>query len=463
MATYLAGTPSPRYRSRPPTAFPLTHRLPANRQLRYVLTLRNIGLLIGAIVLLAIAATAYLTLTQRPRSETASASVVDYLSARTGAEGFARADRPRAIAFPADAGPHPDYQTEWWYYTGNLEAVDGRRFGFQLTFFRRALAPPADRAQRDSDWAMDQLYLAHFALTDVAGGDYHSADRLARGAAGLAGAEADPFRVWVETWSSTDAAASPPVELAVDATARPAEQSIITSTNRSAPNPRGSVRLVAADGPVAIDLLLSPEKPPVLHGDAGLSPKGPEPGNASYYYSYPRLAADGTLATADGTVPVSGQAWMDHEWSTSALGEDQTGWDWFSLQLDDGRELMVFQLRERDGGIAEASSGSLIDANARVTHLDRADFAIEVKDTWISPRTGGDYPAGWRVTVPGAGLDLTIEPMASDQELDVGFKYWEGAVDVEGIADGRHVSGQGYVELTGYAPSAAGGGLPGAE
>jgi predicted secreted hydrolase len=370
--------------------------------------------------------------------------VVDYLSARTGAEGFARADRPRAIAFPADAGPHPDYQTEWWYYTGNLEAEDGRRFGFQLTFFRRAMAPPADRTQRESDWAMDQLYLAHFALTDVAGGSFHSADRLSRGAAGLAGAQADPFRVWVETWSA-------------------AESVDLRAPDSTRPSPDLPVRLVAADGPVAIDLLLSPEKPPVLHGDAGLSPKGPEPGNASFYYSFPRLGTVGTVTTAEGSVPVSGQAWMDHEWSTSALGEDQTGWDWFSLQLDEGRELMVFQLRERDGGIAASSSGSLIDAEGRVTRLGRDDFAIVVKDSWTSPRSGGVYPAGWRLTVPGADLDLSIDPVASDQELDVGFKYWEGAVDVEGTADGRHAGGQGYVELTGYAPSAAGGGLPGAE
>jgi len=441
----------------------------------------------------------------QPSPGVASASVVDFLSARTGQAGFARATGPRSIRFPADEGPHPEYQTEWWYYTGNLAAApragggtagssrsggdgnagssisggdgasgssgtggdltrsagsagDARRFGFQLTFFRRALAPaPAlPTTPRASAWATDQLYLAHFAVTDVAAGAFHSAERLARGAAGLAGARGAPYRVWVEGWSAERAEFGGIARGAGGAGGLKDGDgaSGAGSTNdgdRTAGAASDPVRLVAADGPVAIDLLLRPAKPPALHGNRGYSVKGPAPGNASYYFSYPRLAATGTVTTAAGTFDVSGAAWMDHEWSTSALSASQVGWDWFALQLDDGRELMLFQLRERGGGVSAESSGSLVEKDGSVVPLAREDFTLVGRGTWTSPRTGGAYPAGWRVAVPRAGLDLAVEPLADDQELDVGFKYWEGAVKIGGTADGRPIAGYGYVELTGYA------------
>lgn len=357
-----------------------------------------------------------------------SANVVDFLSAAAGQDGFARVTEPRPFTFPADAGPHPEYQTEWWYYTGNLADAQGDRYGYQLTFFRRALAPEA--VARASKWGTNQVYLAHFALTDVARDAHHSAERLARGAAGLAGARAAPFRVWVEDWSTTDAGP-----------------------------PEGTVRLSAADGPVAVDLRLEPAKPPARHGQAGFSPKGPEPGNASYYYSYTRLATRGTLTTPSGRRAVSGASWMDHEWSTSALAQDQVGWDWFSLQLDDGRELMLFQLRHADGSVAAESSGSMVAGDGTVTPLGQEAFSLQVLDHWTSPRTGGAYPADWRVEVPVAGLELRVRPLVADQELSVGLRYWEGAVQVEGTAAGRPIGGHGYVELTGYVQGGAG--IPG--
>jgi len=404
-----------------------------------------------------------------------SASVVDYLSARAGAAGFARATGPAAITFPADAGPHPAYQTEWWYYTGNLAVIEGgsmpdgvestassrpghddggRRLGFQLTFFRRALAPPAEVSARASAWATEQIYLAHFTVTDVAAGTFHSSERLARGAAGLAGAQADPFQVWVETWSAAAQVDGRPVAEGGPAVVDPGKMGV--------DGPMGpTTRLRAADGQVAIDLALRQAKPPALHGERGFSPKGPERGDASYYYSYPRLKASGVITTAAGAFPVAGAAWMDHEWSTGALAAGLTGWDWFSLQLDDGRELMLFHLREQGGGVAAESAGSLIGPDGTVSPLRRGDFAIEPRGTWTSPRTAGVYPSGWRVVVPGAGLDLGVEPLVRDQELDVGFKYWEGAVRVTATSNGRPVAGYGYVELTGYAPSASGGVVPG--
>jgi predicted secreted hydrolase len=390
--------------------------------------MRRVIVVAAGIALLALGAA--LVAVRRPAAPAAySANVVDFLSDASGQAGFARVTAPRPIVFPADAGPHPAYQTEWWYYTGNLADAAGRRYGFQLTFFRRALVPVAP--PRPSAWAASQVYLAHFTVTDVPARAFHSAERLARGAAGLAGAQADPFRVWVETWSAT----------ALGAVA-------------------GRVRLQAADGPVAIDLALDPTKPPALHGDRGFSRKGPQPGNASFYYSYPRLGATGVLSTATGTRPVTGTAWMDHEWSTSALATDQVGWDWFSLQLDDGRELMLFQIRQRDGGIAAESGGSLIGADGRVTPLAHAASTLVVTNHWTSPRTGGVYPAGWRVRVPGSALDLTVTPLTPDQELSTGLRYWEGAVGIAGTADGRPVTGHGYVELTGYA-AGPGAGIPG--
>jgi len=275
-----------------------------------------------------------------------------YLST-AGDSRYARVTEPREIDFPRDEGPHDTYQTEWWYYTGNLAAADGRRFGFQLTFFRRAVAPAEAIRDRESDWATGQIYLAHFTITDLRSGSFHSAERLARAAVGLAGAEAEPFRVWVEDWTAA-------------------------SLETAGPDPRGSwdrpLQLSAADGPVALDLILRPAKPPARHGDRGFSPKGSEPGNASYYYSFTRLEAEGHIVTEAGDFEVSGLAWMDHEWSTSALAEDQVGWDWFSLQLNDGRDLMAFQVRGADGAVSPESSGSLVEPDGTVRALKRDDF-----------------------------------------------------------------------------------------
>lgn len=337
--------------------------------------------------------------------------------------GYARALRPRPLSFPDDHGPHPAFRTEWWYYTGNLATATGRHFGFQLTFFRSALAPPPEGGgdRRDSAWATRQLFLAHFAVTDTGGGRFHAASRLARQALGLAGAQAQPFRVWVEDWSVEGEA------------------------------PDGlPMRLRAAEGDVAIDLVLAADKPPVLQGERGLSRKGAEAGNASFYYSFTRMAARGTLRVNGTAVPVAGHAWMDREWSTSALGAGLAGWDWFALQLDDARELMFYVLRRRDGGVDPFSAGVLVAADGGVRPLGAADVAVETLAHWTSPRSGVRYPARWRLTVPSADLHVEIRPRLPDQELIVSTRYWEGAVLVEGAAAGKPVSGQGYVELVGY-------------
>ncbi len=339
--------------------------------------------------------------------------------------GFMRAEGPAHLEFPADHGPHLDYQTEWWYYTGNLATTEGRRFGYQLTFFRRALVSPALRSERQSAWAADQVYMAHFALTDVSDGRFRAYERFSRGAGGLAGARTEPYQVWLEDWEVTE------VE-------------------------PGVTRMHAAQDGLVLDLVLTDRQGPILQGDRGYSPKGPQPGNASYYYSQSRLETAGTVQVADEVYPVEGLSWMDHEWSTSSLAADQVGWDWFSIQLDDGSALMAFQLRKEDGSIDPFSSGTLIDPDGSTLHLDRDAFEIRVDDTWRSPSTGATYPARWTVVVPAVDLTLEIEPYLADQELDVSYAYWEGAVGVVGERAGQAVAGNGYVELTGYAASMQG-------
>ncbi len=254
-------------------------------------------------------------LASRDRARPALQASLVAQAAPADLNGFARAEGPRPLVFPDDHGPHDDFQTEWWYFTGNLTAESGEQFGYQLTFFRRALAPPADRVARDSTWAAEQVYLAHFALTDVADGKHVAFERLARGAAGLAGAQAAPFRVWLEDWA------------------------VSAVGDGSLSDIGAPVHLSATEGDTSLDLTLRNGKPPVLQGDRGYSRKGPEPGNASYYYSLTRLATEGTVAVGGQTYQVQGASWMDHEFSTSALGPEQVGWDWFSLQLDDGTEL----------------------------------------------------------------------------------------------------------------------------
>ena len=342
-----------------------------------------------------------------------------------GSAGYLRAEGPLPLDFPADHGPHHGYQTEWWYYTGNLVADGGERFGYQLTFFRRALAPPVQRTERESAWAADQVYMAHFALTDVAGRRYRAFERFARGAADLAGAQAAPYQVWLEDWRVEE------VE-------------------------PGVMRMRAAQEGLALDLALVDRKGPILQGDGGYSPKGPQTGNASYYYSLTRLETSGTVQVGEVRYPVSGLSWMDHEWSTSGLAADQVGWDWFSIQLDDGSELMVFQLRKEDGSIDPFSSGTFIAPDGNTRHLNRGDFQIRVEDTWRSPHTGATYPARWTITVPAVDLMLKIRPHLADQELNVSYAYWEGAVGVEGEGAGRPIRGSGYIEMTGYAGSMQG-------
>jgi predicted secreted hydrolase len=352
----------------------------------------------------------------------ASLGAVEAVNA-DNAEGFARVLAPRPFTFPRDHGPHPEYQTEWWYYTGNLQAADGRHFGFQLTFFRRGLTPkPVDRA---SAWGANAIYMAHLAVADVQTGRFYAFDRFSRNAAGLAGASGEPFRVFLDDWSVEGS------------------------------DPEGmTMRMRAAEGELALDLTATSRKPPALQGDKGFSQKGAEAGNASYYYSLTRMATSGTISIGNEHHTVQGWSWMDHEWGTSALEGDAVGWDWFSIQLDDNRELMWAQVRTPTR--VSYSFGSIVAPDGSVTVLDPAAVTLEVRDTWRSPRSGAVYPAGWEVTIADLDLRLTITPRLADQELPLAVVYWEGTVAVSGTQAGQPVSGSGYVELTGYAEARQG-------
>lgn len=349
----------------------------------------------------------------------ATLSVTHVLGGDTN--GYARAAEPRVFSFPRDHGPHSAYRTEWWYYTGNLETQSGRHFGFQLTFFRSALA--ASVAARESAWGTRHVYMAHLAVADVEAGQFHAFERFSRAAVGLAGAQAEPFRVWVDDWS------------------------VAGGQEDGLP-----MRLQAGQEGIALDLTLQSAKPVVLQGEQGLSQKGPEKGAASYYYSFTRMLTQGRITIGDQTFEVSGTSWMDREWSTSVLGKDQVGWDWFALQLSDGSELMFFQLRRADETIDVFSGGTLVRPNGETYSLKHDEVQLEVESYWTSPRSQGRYPSEWQVRIPAENLELMITPYLADQELPLSIVYWEGAVQVQGKMSGRDIGGHGYVELTGYLP-----------
>jgi predicted secreted hydrolase len=350
----------------------------------------------------------------------AELAVAEALSSSTDAE-FARAFEPREFSFPEDHGPHPEYGVEWWYYTGNLDSREGRHFGFELALFRIALA--AEPPNRESNWAASQLYMGHFAVTDVHNNQFYYFERFSRAALGLAGASVSDnqkFRVWLEDWVTEGEGAEVP-----------------------------AIRLKAAEENIAIDLKLVSGKPLVLQGDQGLSQKSAEPGNASYYYSITRMPTSGTLSIDGQSFTVAGSSWMDREWSTTALAEEQLGWDWFALQLSNGSDIMYYQFRLRDGGVDPLSSGKVILDDGSTLALTPEDVQIQVLDYWKSPR-GGSYPSKWRMRIPSQATDLEITPYISDQELGVSVRYWEGAVRIRGTFKGQPISGNGYVELTGY-------------
>jgi predicted secreted hydrolase len=352
-------------------------------------------------------------------SSSVQVPAVQALSSQVPA-GFAVADGSRPLTFPQDFGAHEDFRTEWWYYTGNLQTSESRPFGFELTIFRVGLLPPTVEVPATSKWYGHSIYFAHFALSDIQADQFHAYERYSRPGPGLAGAQADPYKAWLEDWKITQK--SP-----------------------------GVYQLQAEQEGIRLDLTLNDELGVVLHGDNGYSRKGKSLENASYYFSQPRLRAQGTVELDGKQYPVSGLTWMDHEFSTSVLDPDQVGWDWFSLQFEDGSALMLYQLRQQDGKISEASSGTFVDGQDKAHPIDLSAFKIAVKDEWRSPHTQALYPAAWEIQIQQPDCLLQARPLMADQEIHFpAVTYWEGAVQFEGTCAGREVRGKGYVELTGY-------------
>ncbi len=373
-----------------------------------------------AIILLVIVSTNF---TEAQRNST---SVSDTLSSKAD-ERFARALEPMTFQFPRDHGAHPEYQIEWWYYTGNLHTDDGKAFGYQLTFFRFALTP--QMPDRTSHFATNQVYMAHFAVTDAANNEYFCFERRSRGAGGLAGATGDPtYKVWLEDWSATET-----------------ETGVM---HLRVPSTSDSIEM---EPQIGLSLDLRQTRPPILQGDRGLSQKGPESGNATYYYSLVGLETTGEITINGKTVAVSGISWMDHEFGTSFLGEGFVGWDWFSLQLEDGTILMLYCLRRSDQSCdPQTFEGTFVYPDGRQLRIGTKDFTLTSTRQWTSSESGATYPSGWQITFPELKIVLQVEPLISNQEFRASFTYWEGAVRVRGQIDGAAVGGQGYVELTGY-------------
>jgi predicted secreted hydrolase len=335
---------------------------------------------------------------------------------------------PCDFVFPRDHGAHPDFRTEWWYYTGNLATPAGKRYGFQLTFFRTQIAEPDSEKtwpQNPSAWRTKDLFLAHAALSDLDAKRFHLDERVARAGAGLAGVtqEKEATRIFIGNWLAL-----------IDP---------------------GSHRLKAPANEFSMDLFCKAAKPITAHGQEGYSLKGKSAESASCYYSYTRLEAEGSIALHGTAVSVRGTAWMDHEFSSAPLEAGLEGWDWFSLQFDDQTELMLYLLRQKGSGNIPSSSGTFVKASGEAIRLSNSDFQVEVLERWKSPRSGATYPSRWRIRVTPLNLELSVVPILSDQELitekSTRVTYWEGSVSVSGRSGENPVKGIGYVEMTGYA------------
>lgn len=332
-----------------------------------------------------------------------------------------RALPPFKFDFARDHSSHPDYKIEWWYYTGNLQAADGRRFGYQLTFFRVGIDfQPAN----PSRWAVRDLYTAHFAVSDLDRDNFRHAERMNRAGVGWAGADEKSYRVWNEDWEARH-------------------------------DPDGHHLLRASDAAMAIELDLAPGKVPVIQGENGVSQKGDAPGNASHYYSLTRMPTRGTIIIDGQPIDVTGESWMDHEFGTSFLEPGQIGWDWLSIQLEDGTDLMLYQFRRADGKTDPHSNGMLVGTRGETSRLTADQFTLTPLEFWDSPTSGARYPISWKIEIPGRGVVMTARAAIKDQELQTNestrVTYWEGAITLEGSHRGR-----GYLEMTGYAGAAMG-------
>lgn len=336
--------------------------------------------------------------------------------------GFLKALEKIKFEFPKDHGLHKGFQTEWWYFTGNLKTDDNKLFGYQFTIFRSQLKPKKEK--RNASFASNAVYMAHLALTDAENNKFYYFDKFSRENEENTFVKLNPFIAKIDQWKVFE--------------------------NDNDFQKLENLKIIAKEKNIELDLDLKIVKPFVFQGDEGLSQKGKGIGNASYYYSATRISTKGKIKINKNKYIVSGNSWLDREWSTSALSQNQEGWDWFSIQLDDFSEIMIYNLRQKSGQKDPLSKGVIVFENGNYKKLDSDDFIIEVKDKWKSPR-GGIYPSKWNILIPEYKIELELKPLIKDQELDFFIRYFEGAVKVLGFKNGNKISGTGYVELTGYA------------
>ena len=323
--------------------------------------------------------------------------------------------------FPRDHGAHREFKTEWWYYNGHLQDTSGNRYGYQMTFFRVGLIP-GKTDSKGSRWRAREAYLAHLTVTDFHQGTFRFQEKADRGNLGLAGADEGRYRVWVENWQAFQAGREH--------------------------------QIAAGDKDLGFSLKLLPLREPTVHGVNGVSQKGAGMGRASHYYSITRMETSGVLKLKGQEIQIHGLSWMDHEFGSNQLAEDQIGWDWFSVQLSNGMDLMIYQLRRIGGEADPYSSGTLIFSDLRKRHLPWYEIQLRTLSSWKSPKSGATYPSAWEIELPHDDLKLSLVPVMADQELltpkSTGVTYWEGKVQVQGAYKGEPIAGNGYVELTGY-------------
>jgi predicted secreted hydrolase len=350
-------------------------------------------------------------------------SLVAFLATNLLGAEWKRAEPGWQFEFPGDHRAHRDFKTEWWYFTGNVFDAEGNRLGYELTFFRHGITPVAGRDPNASRFIVDDLKFAHFAITDVAKGQFHFEQKTSRGAFGEAGFDDAKRLAWIENWT-----------LSMDGD--------------------GAFELAASSEAGTIRLQLRATKPAVIHGENGLSVKAAGGTSASHYYSLPRLETWGEIVVGGRARVVRGESWFDHEWSSSQLGRGEVGWDWICVQWDDGSELMLYRMRLENGQVEPSSSGTWIAPDGTTAHLSVSDFQMTPVSTWKSKTNGAQYPIGWRIALPKQRAEFTVHAALEDQELKLGpITYWEGAIDAAGTREGKSIKGRGYLELTGYAGS----------
>lgn len=373
-------------------------------------------------IILIIPALIFLSCGEKTTDENSKSISVSEVLGSESDSGFKKSVEKIRFGFPEDNGAHPEFRTEWWYFTGNLETKTGRKFGYQFTIFRTALSP--EKTEKNSDWNSNQVYMGHFTVTDIENNDFYYSEKFSRDGNELAGAVAAPLKIWVEDWRVIEVAGLPGKEFP-------------------------EVKLSAGTDETAIELSLTPAKNIILQGDEGLSKKSGEEGNASYYYSVTRINTSGKVKINDEEFEVTGYSWLDREWSTSALSPEQKGWDWFSLQLDNDFEVMYYQMRKKDGSADDFSKGAIVNPQGEKENIFVQDVILSVTEYWTNDE-GMQYPSGWKLLVPSKQIELIITPAVKNQELKLSVRYWEGSVIVSGKFGTENVTGRGYVELTGY-------------